>query len=157
MFNLRGSDQGNSPYFTSHAIITPTENILFAGTERITDEIKAHVSSEGTTLIYKPYGNDEMTRAIKDILSKTTGKILVPVEANAGIHNLIPTNRYINDYSPIEALRSVKNTVEAEGMVAANKRDSVAVIKYLHWLENNVNEINITEISGAAKLLEFRK
>lgn len=157
LFNLRGSDQGNSPFFTSLAIITPTENILFAGIARITEEIKSHITDEGTTLTYKSYTNDEITKVIEDVVKTTTGKILVPVDANAGVLNLIPENRCISDYSPIEATKSIKNIVEADGMVVANKRDSVAVIKYLHWLEENVNVEEITELSGAEKLLEFRK
>lgn len=156
LFNLRGSDQLHLPFFTSYAIITPNENILFTAAE-VTDDVKRHVESQAIALIYKPYTMSEITKAIEDILKSTTGKILITSTINAAIYNLIPSNRILQDFSPIEVLKSVKNINEAAGMVEASKRDSVAIIKYLHWLEENVNETVITEISGAERLTEFRR
>lgn len=51
----------------------------------------------------------------------------------------------------------VKNDVEAQGMRNAHVRDGVALVKYLHWLEMNVDSGNVTELSGGRKLSEFRR
>lgn len=50
----------------------------------------------------------------------------------------------------------VKNAVEAEGMRNAHIRDGVAVIKYLHWLETNINKIKIMELDGSRVVSAFR-
>lgn len=159
---MRGEDQNNSPYFSSYAIVTPNEVILFVSLDQITADVRNHMDSEGVTLTqgkltYKEYTSEEMLKVTEEVVKSTTGNILVPFSANAAIFNLVPSDRLIHDNSPIELMKSVKNAVEAAGMVEANKRDSVAVVKYLHWLEKNVDKIDITEMSGNEKLLEFRR
>lgn len=54
-------------------------------------------------------------------------------------------------------MKVIKNDIEAEGMRRAHIRDGAALIKYLHWLDQNVDKIQITELSGAARLREFRR
>lgn len=54
-------------------------------------------------------------------------------------------------------LKAIKNPVEVEGMINAHVRDGVALCCYFAWLEKEVPKGNITEISGADKLEEFRK
>lgn len=54
-------------------------------------------------------------------------------------------------------MRIIKNDVEAKGIREAHRRDGAAVIQYLYWLENEINDQNITEMSGAAKLKAFKK
>lgn len=54
-------------------------------------------------------------------------------------------------------MKSVKNDVEAEGMKKSHVRDGAAIVRYLHWLEENVDSLNITELSGAQKLGGFRR
>lgn len=85
-----------------------------------------------------------------------TAKIILP-KTSQGITQLVPADRVLNADSPIIMLKVVKNDIEAEGMRNAHVRDGVAVIKYLHYLETHVSTEHITEISGAARLLEFRE
>lgn len=73
------------------------------------------------------------------------------------INLAVPVERRLIAESPIVMMKVIKNAVEAQGMRNAHIRDGVAVIKYLHWLEKSVDSTNITELSGAAKLLDFRK
>lgn len=54
-------------------------------------------------------------------------------------------------------MKSIKNNVEAEGMKRSHIRDGAAIVRYLHWLEENVDVLNITELSGAKKLEQFRR
>lgn len=59
--------------------------------------------------------------------------------------------------SPIVLMKVIKNDVEAEGMRRAHIRDGAALIKYLHWLDANIDNSSITELSGAARLNQFRR
>lgn len=85
-----------------------------------------------------------------------TAKIILP-KTSQGITQLVPENRIVTAESPIIMLKVVKNDIEAEGMRNAHIRDGAAVIKYLHYLETHVSTEYISEISGAARLLEFRE
>lgn len=88
--------------------------------------------------------------------SAPTAKILLP-KTSQGIQELVPIQRYIVAESPIIMLKIIKNPIEAVGMRNAHIRDGAAVIKYLHYLDTNVDTTRITELSGAEILREFRE
>lgn len=54
-------------------------------------------------------------------------------------------------------MRCTKNPVEAEGMRQAHRRDGVAMVQFLHWLEHRVDDGNVTEISAADALEKYRR
>lgn len=54
-------------------------------------------------------------------------------------------------------MKSIKNNVEADGILAAHIRDGTALVRYLHWLDENVDIMTITELSGARQLEFFRR
>ncbi|MFC4349452.1 aminopeptidase P family protein [Kordiimonas lipolytica] len=63
---------------------------------------------------------------------------------------------------PVTLAKAHKNTHERQAMRAANKRDSVAWVKFLSWLDANAHKRAkagnpISEIEAADKILEHRK
>lgn len=84
------------------------------------------------------------------------GRILLS-SANEAIQSLIPAERRVEAESPIMNLRIIKNDKETDGMREAHKRDGAAMIKYLYFLETEVNDQNVTEAKGADKLKSFKK
>lgn len=89
-------------------------------------------------------------------LDSTDGKIVVPNTVSTALNAAVPVERKILGTSPVSAMKSVKNDVEAEGLRLCHVRDGAALIRYFHWLEQNVDKANITELSGAAQLRIFR-
>lgn len=74
------------------------------------------------------------------------------------IYWTVPNDRRIAiTYSPVNLMKVIKNDVEAKGLINAHTNDGIALIKYLHWLETNVDSQTITELSGAEKLAQFRR
>lgn len=69
----------------------------------------------------------------------------------------MPPDRLIEDESPVLKMKIIKNENEASGMKRANTRDGAALIKYLHWLDTEIDDQFITEIKGAEKLKSFRR
>ena len=53
-------------------------------------------------------------------------------------------------------LKAVKNEAEIESLKKAHVRDGVAMVKFLYWLDSNVSREEITEITAADKLEEYR-
>lgn len=86
----------------------------------------------------------------------TTGKVILS-KASEAIESIVPTERRLITDSPIVLMKVVKNDVEAKGMRTAHYRDGIALVRYLHWLEHEIDVQNITEISGAEKLAQFRR
>lgn len=77
--------------------------------------------------------------------------------ASKAIQSVVPIERQLEVESPIKNLRIIKNDVEAQGMREAHKRDGAAFIKYLYWLETEIDDQNITELKGAEKLKNLKR
>lgn len=77
-------------------------------------------------------------------------------KASEAIQSIVPFERRLNTENPIVLMKVVKNDVEAKGMRTAHYRDGVALVRFLHWLDHEIDVQNITEISGAEKLAQFR-
>lgn len=82
--------------------------------------------------------------------------MLLP-SASEAIVTEVPVERRFEAESPILSMRIIKNDVEAKGIREAYRRDGAAIIKYLYWLENEIDDQNITEMKGAEKLKNLRK
>lgn len=82
---------------------------------------------------------------------------MISTSTPAAITNIIPKKKRINAFGPVALMRCTKNPVEAEGLRRAHKRDGVAMVQFLHWLENHVDDGNVTEISAAKVLEGFRR
>ena len=58
--------------------------------------------------------------------------------------------------SPIALLKAVRNTEEIKGIHHAMIKDGIALVKFLHWLEQAVPTGKETEVSIDQKLYEYR-
>ena len=59
--------------------------------------------------------------------------------------------------SPTELLKAIKNEVELSESRDTYLRDSAALCKFIYWLKRHIGKEEITEISAADKLEEFRR
>ena len=57
---------------------------------------------------------------------------------------------------PLTALKAVKNPVELAGLRAASKRDSVAWVRFLAWLDAKVATTPISELDAEEEILRYR-
>jgi len=71
----------------------------------------------------------------------------------------IDPNLVIQSYdkvSPVDTFKAIKNQTEINGFRNAMKSDGVAMVRFLIWLEKNVEDEKITELGVADKLRELR-
>lgn len=62
---------------------------------------------------------------------------------------------FMNMKNPCLASKSIKNDTEIKNMKSAAKKDSAAIINFMHWIYSYNGKL--TELDAAAKLLQFRK
>lgn len=153
LLNLRGSDIQNTPVFFSYAIVSDSQIVLFTNPDRINNDIEDHFRSEEISVTIREY--DDILTGIKEQV-EDHGKLIIATACSQALYAQIPTDQKIQLYSIVATNRAVKNPVEAEGMRRAHIRDGAAVVRYLHWLEENVDLGNVTELSGAMQLRDFR-
>ncbi|XP_055587081.1 xaa-Pro aminopeptidase ApepP-like [Uranotaenia lowii] len=153
LLNMRGSDIRYNPVFFAYVIVSRSEILLFTNPERINSSVQEHFRSEGITVNVREY--NDILKGIEKFVDEGD-RLIVASSCSQAIYAHIPVDQRIQVYSIVASKKAVKNSVEAEGMRKAHIRDGAALVRYLHWLEKNVDSNNVTELSGAAKLREFR-
>ena len=94
---------------------------------------------------------------IQHALNQLSGKVWVdPSTASLWIKQALKSAELVYAPSPITRIKAVKNSAEQEGAQLAHQIDAIAVIKFLHWLENHWRD-GVTELSAAKKLEAFRR
>lgn len=134
LLNLRGLDVSRLPVLLSHAILHQNGNVeFFIDLDRVVAGFEQHVGS-GVT-VYAP--SDLQTR-----LEALSGKrvLLDPNTSNAWFSLTLQNAgaQIIAQADPCLLPKAAKNAVEIEGMKACHIRDGVAMVKFLHWLDNEI-------------------
>ncbi len=152
LLNLRGNDIHCNPVFLSYMIIGQADAILFVENSILNDDIKKKLADCKITL--KDY--DAFYEELKKIdASKTV--LLDTAKANYMVKMCIPASVSVVDAtSPITFMKAVKTKAECEHMRKAHIKDGVAVTHFMYWLKQNVGKSEITELSAAEKIEEFR-
>ncbi|XP_027057232.1 xaa-Pro aminopeptidase 1-like [Pocillopora damicornis] len=160
LFNLRGSDVTFNPVFFAYAIITQDEVSLFIDDSKLNKAVSKHLGLDSendnnqTKVTVCPY--EGISDAVKEA-ANSGARIWISLSSSVALVRLVPKTQLISDPSPLASSKAVKNAVEIEGMREAHIRDAVALCEYFCWLEQKVPKDDLTEVTGAAKLEEFRR
>ena len=164
LMNLRGSDVMCNPVFFSFVILTMEQTRLSAEPAAFAPELTDTLTADGVEL--RQYGSFyEDLRSIRDFVGVDDAAVMLDRETcSALILQSLPDEvKIMNAYSPAMKRKAVKNPVEIEGIRSAHLKDGVAMCKFLCWLKSraaeaagNQSDIDITELSAAEKLHDFR-
>lgn len=148
--NLRGGDVDFCPLFLSFMIILHSKVFLFADKTKFSPEIVQNLQSDNVEIL--PYVE------IYDALKRLCGAVWVDSSAvNHTFFSSLENASVIDKTLPITLMKSVKNYAEIECEKRAHIKDGIAVTRFRKWLCNAVSQGDVTEISAAEKLEEFRK
>ncbi|MDX9880757.1 MAG: aminopeptidase P family protein [Prolixibacteraceae bacterium] len=152
-FNLRGSDIEFNPVFLSYAIIGKQQSILFIDPEKLPCDLKAQLEKEG--IYIREY--QSIFNFLKEI--KISEKIYIdPDKTNCAIISSIPASCKIVEGLSIPCLlKAQKNITEIANIRQAMKKDGIALLEFWHWLEDSVDNEEITEYDLVVKLNQFRQ
>mgnify|MGYP001189910823 FL=1 len=151
LLNIRGRDTKYAPIPYSYILIDKNKNIkLFCDLKKISPNFKKNFKQIKFLNI----------KVCHEILSGIKNKKFI-IDKNTCSYffeKIIDINNTILDFlDPIYFFKAIKGKQEIESIKKAHVYDGVALTKYLFWLKKNIYKKNITEISAAQKLLEFRK
>ena len=154
LFNLRGFDVPHTPVVAAYAILPAKGKAeLFIDTRKVTDEVAAHLKS--IAIIRAP---KEIEAALKE-LGKAKARVLIdPAWTPERIRDVLTKAKaqVASGVDPVSLPKARKNKVEQEGARNAQKRDGVAMSRFLCWLEAEAPKGGLTELDVAAKLKDFR-
>ncbi|MBU5426095.1 aminopeptidase P family protein [Tissierella pigra] len=153
LYNIRGRDVSNNPVVISYALISTDKSYLFTDKRKISSEVEAFLKENGVEIA-------EYNEVI-DYISKIDKKTNIYIDKNRinrWLYKAIPSECNIVEGTDITTnLKGRKNPTEIQNQKNAYIKDGVALVKFLYWLDKNVGNIQVTEVSAQEKLLEFRK
>ena len=153
LFNLRGFDVPHTPVVNAYAVLPARGKAeLFIAAEKLGEDVKAHLKKIATTR-----APGEIGKALK-ALGKS--RVLIdPGWAPERLRDMLARAKaeIVSGTDPVSLPKARKNKVEQEGARAAQKRDGVAVSRFLFWLEGEAPRGGLTERDVAAKLRSFRE
>ncbi|HEX8387787.1 MAG TPA: aminopeptidase P family protein [Sphingomonas sp.] len=151
--NVRGADVDHTPVALAYAVVHADGTAdLFVEPEKIDDAVRQHL------------GNSVRVRDRADFapaLSGFAGKRVAadPERAVAAIFDRLEAGgaKVLALRDPTVLAKALKNDAEIAGHRAASVRDGAAITRFLRWAEAELPRGGQTELSAAAKLLEFRE
>ena len=153
LLNIRGNDIHCCPVVLSYLVMDEKETRLFANEKAFPESVKGALSADGVAIY--PY-ND--IYAYVQTISEDKKIYLSRSNVNSRLVSSIPEKVTILNGENLTLLpKAIKNETEVQNEKTAHIKDGVAMVKFIHWLKKNVGKQEITELSAADKLYEFRE
>lgn len=149
LFNLRGKDIANNPFFLAFACIGLKESIFYCSAEKMTEEVYSYFEEIGVSwreyfAIFKDLESFEGNIAVD------TANISYALYEKMKKEEIIPHKPYSN------YLKAIKNEIEIENTKKIHIQDGVAITKFMYWLKQTHKKEKITEVSAQTYLGSLR-
>ena len=151
--NVRGADVAHTPVALAYAIVSADGTTdLFVAPDKIDEAVAQHLGNAVRV-------HDRL--AFAGALAGYAGKRVAvdPERSVAAIFDALEAGgaKVLAVRDPVVLAKAIKNPVEIAGHHAASIRDGGALTRFLRWVETECPKGGQTELSAAAKLLEFRE
>lgn len=152
LLNIRGQDVSCNPVVLGFVYISANDAILFVDPSKLGEEEKASLRNSGVTV--REY--DAFFDFVKSIQAE---RILVdPKRTCFAVYDNIPDGiQIVEDINPSTNLKAVKNEVEVGHIRETMINDGVALTKFFKWLEESIGNEELSELSVASRLRQFRE
>lgn len=150
LLNVRGDDVDFFPLMLSYAIVKMDSVELYVDDNKLNDQIHAELAKNNVTI--HPY--NDIYEDVKK-LDASEVAMIDPMKMNYALYKNIPC-KIVEAANPTILMKAMKNPVELENIRQAHIKDGIAITKFMHWVKTRYDKEDITELSSAAKLTEFR-
>lgn len=151
--NLRGSDVTYNPVFVAHLLIGPDNAILFVPPGKITPELGRRLGSDG--IVLADYA------AAPTALATLGAGDRVLLDPRRVVHSLVAAIgddvAQVQLLNPSQRFKSIKTPDELRRVREVMRRDGVALVRFLIWLETALTTRTLTELDIAAELRRLRE
>lgn len=147
LYNIRGWDTLYNPVAISYALVTDREAVLFIDPRKVPPAAARLLAPQ---VRVRPYG--EFASALRDLAAGRVRVWADEKETSRWVADQLAGCILVRDRSPVTVMKARKNPVEVAGIRAAARRDGVAMVRFLRWLETAVPAGGVTEVSAAEKL-----
>lgn len=150
LLNVRGDDVDFFPLMLSYAIVKMDSVELYVDENKLNNQIHTELAKNNVTI--HPY--NDIYEDVKK-LDASEVAMIDPMKMNYALYKNIPC-KIVEAANPTILMKAMKNPVELENIRQAHIKDGIAITKFMHWVKTRYDKEDITELSSAAKLTEFR-
>ncbi|MEN9874404.1 MAG: hypothetical protein RL186_1301 [Pseudomonadota bacterium] len=152
LFNIRGKDVTRTPLPLGSAILRQDGTaVLFVKPEKVTPALRAFLGNEVSV---------SAPDAFAEALGALSGQAVLvdPSLSSADVFGVLEAAnaKIVRGQDPTILPRATKNEVEIAGAKRAHARDGVALVRFLHWLDQEAPKDYLTEIDVAKAIERFR-
>jgi len=151
LYNIRGSDVDYSPVVHSYAIVTLHSAFFYVDKRKVTAEVQKYMVENGIDIRdYEMVQSDVSLLASGNLKSFVHGENDINVEGSKiwidsascclALYSKLSPHQVLALQSPVALPKAVKNATELDGLRKAHIRDGAAVVQYLSWLDNQMQE-----------------
>ena len=152
-FNIRGADVTHTPVALAYAVVHAdgTADLFVAG-EKIGPEVRQHLGN-GVRL----HERSEFEGALSELKGKTV--VVDPERAVAAIFEALDKAgaKILPLRDPTILPKAIKNPAEIAGQKTAQTRDGAAIVKFLHWIDEETPKGNVDELKASDHLEGLRR
>lgn len=95
LLNLRGSDIAYNPVFFGYIILTLDEFHIFVNKSKLPSNYEQHFAENNVSVVIDDYSN--VQNIVKDLISKSTGKIWISPISSYALSALVPEKKLIQE------------------------------------------------------------
>lgn len=151
--NVRGADTAYCPISEGYLLIDKQNCRLFIDNDKLTPEVVGTLNEHQVHI----HEYQHLITAL-NLLSNRTQLIYTAKNTDSLlISQLKPELDLINRACPVTDMKSQKNTTELANMEETLRRDGVAVVKFMKWLDEQVPSGLVTELNAEQALMGYRK
>ena len=148
LMNIRGYDLDHTPLVFCRLIVTKKSIEFFVNTEKLPSKFN---------ITFKNLKVFDIKKFELRLKKFNKNKIQTDNYISYFFYKILTKNKFYFKTDPCKILKSKKNKKEIKYSRLAHLNDSVALIKFFRWLEEERINSNITEFEAAEKLEGFRK
>lgn len=151
--NIRGGDTDYCPVSEAYLLVSQDSCRLFIDNAKLDTDVVQELLKHGVNL----HQYDLVTAALN--LLEGQSQIIYNARSTDSllINRIKPELTLIDLPCVITQLKACKNAIELSNMRETLRRDGVAMVKFMHWLQQQVPSGQVTELSAEACLMDFRK
>ncbi|PRD49411.1 aminopeptidase P family protein [Sphingobacterium haloxyli] len=151
LLNIRGNDVPCNPVVLGFVLLKGNETTFFIDPDKLGEEDKATLEQAGVHI--KPYAE-----AFQAVSSLDADAILLdPKRTCFAMYDAVPkSTKIVEDLNPSTLMKAVKNEVEVAHTRNVMVKDGIAMTRFFKWVEEEVRQGELTEISIADKLQHIR-
>ncbi|KAK7367443.1 hypothetical protein VNO80_09455 [Phaseolus coccineus] len=157
LYNIRGSDVAYCPVVHAFAIVTANTAFIYVDKRKVSVEVQAHlVENEIEIREYTAVSSDVTLLATDELDTVSTVKRvngghqaeensnLIWIDSGSCCYALyakLNPDTVLLQQSPLALAKALKNSVELDGLKKAHIRDGAAVVQYLVWLDEKMQDV----------------